>query len=246
MAHPVIHECLLQCRYYEVASTTWRTYQLGVNIYVFLLHKIQHSSTTSIFPDIAVLYAVMSQQISYIYLSGIHLMHIEHGLPDLTDDSLLQIVCCGIRHQQGDHQQRLRLPISINSLCMLKIIRILNTIATHVMGNIHFSVLWFSLDQWVHNSALVQMKNYPSDPINQRLTHFDMANQSIYTQCIHQHAHCRHFNYSKLASLKSPSTLIFSAERFSPLSHDKLNVRSYSSFSIASRPKSLQLCLSQF
>ena len=46
-------------------------------------------------------------------------MHIECGLPDPIDHDLLQLVCHGIRHQQGD-QQRPRLPITINCLRTLK------------------------------------------------------------------------------------------------------------------------------
>ena len=53
-----------------------------------------------------------------VYLSGTHLMHIEYGLPDPTDD-LLQLVCHEIHCQHGD-QQRPKLPITINCLCILK------------------------------------------------------------------------------------------------------------------------------
>ena len=65
----------------------------------------------------------VSQHISYktlkVYLAGIRLLNIEHGLPDPTDDSLLELVCRRIRRQQGDHQ-RTRLPITINQLRTLK------------------------------------------------------------------------------------------------------------------------------
>ena len=44
-------------------------------------------------------------------------MHIEHGFPDHTDDSLLELVCRGIRHQ---HHRQTRLPITINHLRTLK------------------------------------------------------------------------------------------------------------------------------
>ena len=50
-----------------------------------------------------------------MYLSGIHLGHIERGLPDPT----LHLVCRGICRQQGD-SRRVRLPITINLLCLLK------------------------------------------------------------------------------------------------------------------------------
>ena len=46
-------------------------------------------------------------------------MHIENGLPDPTDDNLLQLACRGIHRQQGD-QQKPRLPITINCLHTLK------------------------------------------------------------------------------------------------------------------------------
>ena len=54
-----------------------------------------------------------------MYLSGICLVHIVHGLPDSIDDKLLQLVCRGIRCQQGK-KQRPRLPITINCLRSLK------------------------------------------------------------------------------------------------------------------------------
>ena len=67
--------------------------------------------------------AQVSQHISYktlkVYLSGIRLAHIEQGLPDPTDSTSLHLVCRGIRRQQGDHQ-RIRLPITINLLRLLK------------------------------------------------------------------------------------------------------------------------------
>jgi len=64
-------------------------------------------------------YTQQSQQISYrtikVYLAGIRLAHIEAGMPDPTTDSLLQLVCRGIRCLQGD-SHRTRLPITINLL----------------------------------------------------------------------------------------------------------------------------------
>jgi len=48
-----------------------------------------------------------------VYLAAIHLLHIEHSMPDPTDDNLLHLVCRGLRCLQGD-SQRIRLPITIN------------------------------------------------------------------------------------------------------------------------------------
>ena len=52
-------------------------------------------------------------------MAGIRLAHIESGMSDPTVDSLLQLVCRGIRRLQGDNQ-RTRLPITVNLLRTLK------------------------------------------------------------------------------------------------------------------------------
>jgi len=54
-----------------------------------------------------------------VYLAAICLDHIENGYEDPTRDNLLQLVCRGIRHQQGDNQRN-RLPITLNILRTLK------------------------------------------------------------------------------------------------------------------------------
>ena len=54
-----------------------------------------------------------------MYLSGIRLAHIERGLSDPTESTSLHLVGRGIRCQQGD-SRRVRLPITINLLCLLK------------------------------------------------------------------------------------------------------------------------------
>ena len=67
--------------------------------------------------------ADIAQHVSYktlkVYLADIRLLHIEHGFPYPTDDNLLQLVCRGIRRQQGD-LQRSCLSITIHYLGMLK------------------------------------------------------------------------------------------------------------------------------
>ena len=55
----------------------------------------------------------------YVYLSGVRLEHLEHGLPDPTDDELLRLLWKGIKQSQGD-TSRLQLPITINILKVLK------------------------------------------------------------------------------------------------------------------------------
>jgi len=52
-------------------------------------------------------------------MAGIRLAHIEAGIPDPTTDSLLQLVCRGIRRLQGDSHCTC-LPITVNLLCTLK------------------------------------------------------------------------------------------------------------------------------
>ena len=119
LASAELHARLVQCRYHGVAASTRHTYQSGLNAFVMFCARfnISHLPTSSL--TLQYFYADVSQHISYkilkVYLAGIHLLHIEHGFPDPTDDSLLELVCRGIRHQQGDHQ-RTRLPITINHL----------------------------------------------------------------------------------------------------------------------------------
>jgi len=52
-------------------------------------------------------------------LAAIRLDHIENGYEDPKRDNLLQLVCRGIRRQQGDSQRK-RLPITLNILRTLK------------------------------------------------------------------------------------------------------------------------------
>jgi len=67
--------------------------------------------------------AHVSQFVSYkivkVYLAAIHLHHIEHNLPDPTTDNLLHLVCRGIHCLQVD-SQRIRLPITVNSMHTIK------------------------------------------------------------------------------------------------------------------------------
>jgi len=53
------------------------------------------------------------------YLAAIRVHHIEHSIPDPTTDDLLHLVCRGICSLQGE-SQRIRLPISINLLHIVK------------------------------------------------------------------------------------------------------------------------------
>ena len=61
----------------------------------------------------------MSYKTIKVYLAAIRLLHIEHNMPDPTDDNLLHLVCRGIRRLQGDSQRTL-LPITINILDTIK------------------------------------------------------------------------------------------------------------------------------
>jgi len=54
-----------------------------------------------------------------VYLTGIHLEHLERGFEDPTKDELLQLLCTGIKISQGA-QTRTRLPITITVLQTLK------------------------------------------------------------------------------------------------------------------------------
>jgi len=62
---------------------------------------------------------VVSYKTIKVYLAAIRLHHIEHSMPDLTIDNLIQLVCKGILCLQGDNQ-RDRLPITVNLMPTLK------------------------------------------------------------------------------------------------------------------------------
>ena len=62
---------------------------------------------------------IVSHKTIKVYLSGMRLEHLEHGLPDPTDDELLWLLCKAIKQSQGD-TSRLRLHITINILKVLK------------------------------------------------------------------------------------------------------------------------------
>jgi len=128
VANANLHNCLLQCRYHGIAQSTRQTYQSGLA--KFHLFCNQHTLTSVPTSSLTFQYfcAQESQTVSYktikVYLAAIHLRHIECGLPDPTPDNLLQLVCRGICHLQGDNQQtrlpQTRLPISINLMHTLK------------------------------------------------------------------------------------------------------------------------------
>ena len=97
----ILHRRLLQCRYLRVVSLSWCTYTLIRTQCTFLiLFTFQYSSTSSIFPYTPIFLDWHFTSVSYktlkLYLSGIHLVHIDHRLPDPTDDKLLQLICHGI------------------------------------------------------------------------------------------------------------------------------------------------------
>jgi len=123
MADPELHNRLLQCRYHGDAESTRRTYQSSLNKFRsfcsrYTLIILPASSLT-----LQYFCAHESQHVSYktvkVYLAAIHLLHIEHSMPDPTDDNLLHLVCRGIRRLQGD-SQRICLPITINILHTIK------------------------------------------------------------------------------------------------------------------------------
>ena len=123
MANAQLHTRLLQCRYHGVAPSTRRTYQSGLKAFITFCARFNISPLPTSSLTLQYFCAEISQTISYktlkVYLAAIRLLHIEHDLPDPTDDSLLELVCRGIHRQQGDNP-RPRLPITINHLRTLK------------------------------------------------------------------------------------------------------------------------------
>ena len=123
MADTDLHASLLQCRYHGVAQSTCRTYSAGLTKFhpfcdQYNLHTHPASSLT-----LQYFCVHEARHISYktikVYLAAIRLDHIENGYQDPTRDNLLQLVCRGIRHHQGDNQRN-RLPITLNILRTLQ------------------------------------------------------------------------------------------------------------------------------
>lgn len=235
MANTQLHARLLQCRYNGVASSTRRTYQSGLNAFAnfcarFNILPLPASSLT-----LQYFCAYVSQHISYktlkVYLSAIRLLHIEHDLPDPTDDSLLELVCRGIRRQQGDNK-RPRLPITINILRTLK-----NQLRVSQYSPLEQRMLWASFTlafygflriseytnlQWSDvtvsgNEISIKLRQSKTDPF--RRGHSISIHASDSSTCP-----LRAFKlYSALITNKLPSSPVFSAGQFSPLSRTKLN-----------------------
>ena len=88
-----------------------------------LLLPVHSLINACIIPNPSILSASESQHVSHktlkVYLCGIRLWHIKEGFKDPTSDPLLQLVCKGICHMQGNRCCT-RLPITINLLDTLK------------------------------------------------------------------------------------------------------------------------------
>jgi len=95
--------------------------QLGPHQVPFILQPLQAYTTFCLI--LQYFYVYVAQHISYrtikVYLAAICLRHIEQVFYDPTSDNLLQLVCRGIRHQQGN-KQCIRQPITFNILRWLK------------------------------------------------------------------------------------------------------------------------------
>ena len=123
MANSSIHERLLQCRYNGVAQTTRRTYQSGLARYYTFCSQYNLTAIPASSLTLQYFCAQQSQHVSCktikVYLVAIRLAHIESGMSDPTVESLLKLVCRGIRRLQGDNQCTC-LPITVNLLLTLK------------------------------------------------------------------------------------------------------------------------------
>ena len=200
MANAILHRRLLQCRHHGIALSTRRAYQSGRRAFLSFCSKFSISPLPASSLTLQYFCANISQHVSYktikVYLAGIRLTHIEHGLPDPTDDSPLQLVCRGIRRQQGD-QQRTRLPITVNYLRTLKEQLRVSYYTAHEQR-----MLWASFTLAFY--GFLRISEYltlrwsdvtlTSGCVNQKQTHFDVATVFICTQPIHLLAHSGHFS----------------------------------------------------
>ena len=119
MAHPVLYTLLVQYQTLGVAPTTRQTYQAGVRSYLQCCNQFNIVAFPASSLTLRYFCAHIACQVSHktikVYLSGVRLEHLEHGLPGPTDDELLRLLCKGIKRSQGDIS-RLQLPITINIL----------------------------------------------------------------------------------------------------------------------------------
>lgn len=170
----------MQCHHLGVAPSTCWTYQSGLTAFNTFCHQFRIIPFPASLLTLEYFCAHASQQIFYktlkVHLSGIHLAHIERGLPDPTKSTSLHLVCRGIRRQQG-HSRRVRLPITINFSALVKrtitdLCPLYPNRATHDMftqafyGFFRASKLLSNLSHFVSqpnvvNSAPVQNRSFP-------------------------------------------------------------------------------------
>ena len=239
MANAILHKHLLQCRHHSIAPSTRQAYQSGWRAFLSFCSKFSISPLPASSLTLQYFCANISQHVSYktikVYLAGIHLTHIEHGLPNPTDDSPLQLVCRGIHHQQGN-QQRTRLPITVSHLRTLK--SHLRTLKEQLRVSHHTAheqrMLWASFTLALYGFLRI------SEYLMLRCLDVTLTEEKI-TIWLRQsktdpfrHGHCiqlyptnsytcplRAFHNSIPNRL--PSTLVFKAGRFLSLLREKLN-----------------------
>ena len=119
MAHTVLDTLLVQYQTLSVAPSTRQTYQAGVRSYLQFCNQFNIVPFPASSLTLCYFCAHIACQVSHKIIKGVWLEHLERGLPDPTDDKLLQLLCKGIKQSQGD-TSRLRLPITINILKVLK------------------------------------------------------------------------------------------------------------------------------
>ena len=88
-------QSFLQCCYHGVASSIRRTYQSGINTFFsfcshFRIPALPGYSLALQYFCVDILQSVLYKTLK-VYLSGIRLLHIEHGLLNPTDNKLLQL-----------------------------------------------------------------------------------------------------------------------------------------------------------
>jgi len=92
--------CAVQVSWHYPIHQTYL--QLGPHQAPIILQPLQAYSTTNCYCNTSL---CMRFNTSYkVYLAAIRLRHIEQGFYDPITDNLLQLVCRGIRRQQGDKQ----------------------------------------------------------------------------------------------------------------------------------------------
>ena len=232
MANTNLHRRLLQCHHHGVVLSTRCTYQSGLHAFISFCARFNISPIPESSATLQYFCADISQHVSYkmvkVYLSGTRLMH---GLPDPTDDDLLQLDCTYVMEftvNRVTSMQRPRLSITINCLPTPK-----EQLRASHYSALEQRILWASFTLafygFLRTSEYTTLHWSDVTLTAEKLyitLHQSKINPFRHGHIIHLHSTnslCAFHLYSNLMTNKLPSTLVFSAGTISPLTRESFN-----------------------